>query len=243
MKIKNKHISKFNILFYFMETKEVFNWPPLESDPEIFTNYMSKLGLGNDYKFDEVFSLDDEVVSMFQESNPFAVIVNYERSIVPKKISSDTTNVPFFMLQNGKLDNACGVIAALHSVGNNLNKIKLDEDSILSSFFTENKNKSPEEISISLQSNTKFQDCHKDYSNQGQSNLCSNQNEVKNHFVSFVLINGNIVELDGVIGKPLVIEKNVNENELLVKVVKEIKQRLADNNITESLNVMILNSF
>ena len=192
---------------------------------------------------DLVFSLDDEVVNMFQETNPLAVIVNYERSIVPKKLSTEQTSVPFFMLQNGKLDNACGVIAAIHSVGNNLDKIKLNENSILSSFFAENKDKSPEDISISLQNNTKFQDCHKDYSNQGQSNLCSDQKDVKNHFVSFILVNGCVVELDGVIGKPLVIEKNVNENELLVKVVKEIKQRLAEDNITESLNIMVLNSF
>jgi ubiquitin carboxyl-terminal hydrolase L3 len=225
-----------------VEVKEVFNWPPLESDPEIFTSYLSKLGLSNDYKFDEVFSLDDEIVNMFQETNPLAVIVNYERSKVPKNISQDTISAPFFMHQNGKLDNACGVIAALHSVGNNLDSIKLHENSILSSFFIENKNKSPEEIAINLQNNTLFQECHKEYSSQGQSNLCSNQNEVRNHFVSFVLVNGNVVELDGVVGKPLVIEKNVDKSELLVKVIKEIKQRLANDIITESLNVMILNS-
>lgn len=35
-----------------------FQWPPLESDPEIFTEYSQKLGLLSDPSFQEIFSLD-----------------------------------------------------------------------------------------------------------------------------------------------------------------------------------------
>ena len=39
-----------------------FEWPALESNPEVLTNYMHKIGLPNDFLFEEVFSLDDESV-------------------------------------------------------------------------------------------------------------------------------------------------------------------------------------
>jgi ubiquitin carboxyl-terminal hydrolase L3 len=31
------------------EAKEVFNWPPLESNPDIFTKYMHDIGLSKDW--------------------------------------------------------------------------------------------------------------------------------------------------------------------------------------------------
>jgi hypothetical protein len=31
------------------EAKETFNWPPLESNPEIFTKYMHEVGMSKDW--------------------------------------------------------------------------------------------------------------------------------------------------------------------------------------------------
>jgi len=224
-----------------MDTKEIFHWPPLESDPEIFTSYANKLGLSKDYIFEEVYSLDEETVNMLQSNSPYAVIVNYERNKESKKSDYDTIDMPFYMLQKGKLDNACGIIAAVHSIGNNLDSLVLDEKSVLSEFFLSAKNKSPSDIADLLENNIDFQTCHKEYSSQGQSRQCENQDEVKNHFVSFVIRNNTLVELDGTKGKPLIIEKNIDSSLLLIKTVEEIKKRLENNEITEKLSVMTLN--
>lgn len=37
------------------------NWPPLESDPEIFTNYFRSVGMSPNFRFDEIYTLDMEL--------------------------------------------------------------------------------------------------------------------------------------------------------------------------------------
>ncbi len=224
-----------------MEQKENFQWPPLESDPEIFTSYTNKLGLSKNFLFEDVYSLDEETVNMLQSNSPYSVIVNYERNKESNKNDYDSIDIPFYMLQKGKLDNACGIIAAIHSIGNNLDRLVLHDKSILSEFFLSAKNKSPSDIANLLENNIDFQTCHKEYSSQGQSKQCEKQDEVKNHFVSFVIIDKNLVELDGTKGKPLIIEKNIDSSLLLIKTVDEIKRRLKNNEITENLSIMTLN--
>ena len=41
----------------------------------------------------------------------------------------------FYMKQTEKLDNACGIIACLHSVLNNLDNVQLEVGSILDKFY------------------------------------------------------------------------------------------------------------
>jgi len=43
--------------------------------------------------------------------------------------------VNYYMKQSGTLDNACGIIACLHAALNNLDKIELNNDSILGKFY------------------------------------------------------------------------------------------------------------
>lgn len=220
-------------------TSEVFNWPPLESDPEIFTNYLVNLGLDKDYCFDEVYSLEHEDILMLQSSTPIAVIVNYEATKHKNK-DFPSEKLEFYMLQNGKLDNACGIIAALHAIGNNLSMINLKKDSILESFFMKSKGRNPDEISRLLEDSHEFQESHIKYSSQGQSNLCNSQKEVNNHYTSFIFHNGNLIELDGVIGRPLIIKKNIEFENLLLFTVEEIKKRLENKEISENLSILLI---
>ena len=46
--------------------KEVFSWPALESNPEIFTNYMYKVGLSEKWAIGEVFGFDEELLAFLQ---------------------------------------------------------------------------------------------------------------------------------------------------------------------------------
>ena len=60
------------------EQKENFNWPPLESNPEIFTDYLYKIGMSRDYSIGEVFGFDEELLA-FLPQPIHAIIVNVER--------------------------------------------------------------------------------------------------------------------------------------------------------------------
>lgn len=220
-----------------------FSWPPLESDPQIFNKYCSTLGLPSNFHFEELFSLDDEFLSVIT-TKPLAIIINFERGVNPREISEEnilkTEAVPFYMLQEGDLDNACGIIAALHSIGSNLENIQLKEDSILYKFFGVAKGRTPKEISTILANYDDFKKCHMSHAQEGQSNLCENQDEVKCHFISFIHLGNKIVELDGIRGSPILIEENVSGEEFLTKTANEIKRRLERGNITDNLSMLYL---
>ena len=117
-----------------------FNWPPLESNPEIFTDYMRECGLPNSWAFGEVFGFDEELLA-FLPQPVTAVIANAEFLKKAEDRSKGDMNVAndFYMKQTGVLDNACGVIACIHSILNNLgegdNKITLTEGSVLANYL------------------------------------------------------------------------------------------------------------
>lgn len=60
-----------------MESESPFEWPPLESNPEIFTEYMHSVGLPQDWIVSEVFGLDDDSLS-FVPKPVIAVIATFE---------------------------------------------------------------------------------------------------------------------------------------------------------------------
>lgn len=56
---------------------EKFKWPPLESNPEVFTDYLHKIGLDPSVAVGEVFGFDEELLA-FLPQPIFAVILNVE---------------------------------------------------------------------------------------------------------------------------------------------------------------------
>lgn len=97
-----------------------FNWPPLESNPEIFASYMTQLGLPSKWTFGELYGFEEDLLG-FVPQPCLAVIVNAERlkKAEDKERGDPATPVDFYMDQTSKLDNACGVIACIHAIYNN----------------------------------------------------------------------------------------------------------------------------
>ena len=74
---------------------------------------------------------------------------------------------------------------------------------------------------------------------QGQSQLASSQDDVNHHYTAFVLLSDDrLVEFDGTKQGPLVIAENVDS--VVYGTAHELKRRLRDGEITESLSVMTL---
>lgn len=238
-------------------TNFVYQWPPLESDPEIFNRYFQELGLPPFIGFQELlsFDLDDNSTQNECDFPVFGVIVALNRphgSYYYTENLLDSNSIPFFMRQTKELDYACGLIAALHILGNNSQNVELSDKCILKDFFERSKYKNEMERARMLEESYDFKQKHQIYSNQGQTqfyNPNSNTNNTQNnetkgkiihHFISFCIIDQNLVQLDGTLPGPLVIKRNVDQNKLLSLTVNEIKQMISENIVTEDLSILFL---
>merc|ERR1719265_501667 len=143
------------------------------------------------------------------------------------------------MKQTGVLDNACGIIACLHSVLNNLETVTVKPDTILNKYWNSAMNEDPAKRAALLEANEEFQKLHNSYAGEGQSVQAENQNQVQHHFIALV---GNkdkqLVELDGTIKGPKIIAENCED--VLRGSIAEIKKRLENKEYSESLSMMTL---
>lgn len=117
-------------------TSSHFEWPPLESSPEIFTKYMHQIGLPRQWAFSEVMGFDDELLAFIPQP-VLAVIINVSHTRREEDVARGSleTQSHFYMKQKGSLDNACGIIACLHAILNQPFAIEPVEGSTLSQFF------------------------------------------------------------------------------------------------------------
>ena len=147
------------------EPKEDFNWPPLESDPELFSEYMRKIGLPEPYNFAELFGMDEELLCMVPQPVDAVIAGVAVQKKAEDRAKGDLSNKhAFYMKQTNVLDNACGIIACLHSIFNNVgaDKIKLDEGSLLEQYFKKVEGLStPEERSTQLENFAEFKEEYK----------------------------------------------------------------------------------
>jgi ubiquitin carboxyl-terminal hydrolase L3 len=219
---------------------EIFKWPPLESDPSIMTEYLHSVGLSSDWEIGECYGLDDDCLNFIPPSC-VAMIVNAERLCKEQEKRKGDTNIlmPYYMKQSSKLDNACGIIACLHSIFNNRDLVDIKENSILSKFWDQVMDKTPQERCSTLETFTDFQTIHRTYAMMGQSNRASSQDDVKCHYTAFVLTSDKkLIELDGTKQGPLLVAENIES--LVHGTAQELMKRLGEGQISESLSVMTL---
>ena len=225
------------------EEKVKLDWPPLESDPLIFNDYFHSLGLKKDVYFKEMLSLVDYSAFLSINGPLLGVILNYSRNEKEKEeIFPKEDSVPYFMRQTNKLDNACGLIAALHCFANAKNgELKFESGSVLDEFFNQVKSLSPLERAQFLEKNDKFKKAHNQFSGKGQTNI---EKQVKNdyvgHYICFMNIGGKLIEFDGIKDKPSIIKDKIDDINFLDETLKEILKRIHNNAIKEQVNVMIV---
>ena len=118
--------------------------------------------------------------------------------------------------------NACGTIAALHSIAN-ISRLQPDlvaKGSFLAKFLEATKNLSPQERGEYLKGNKDLEEAHKEAVQQGESEV---EDSVITHFIAFMEIDGHLYELDGTKDAP-VDHGEVKPENLLSKSCEVIKQ-------------------
>lgn len=216
------------------------NWPPLESDPEIFNKYFYSIGLPQNVFFKELISIADHQAFVIVKGPLLGVILNYQRHTVKPKRNEGNycppESVPFFIKQTNVLDNACGLIAALHAFGNS--SINHNQGSIIEEFFAKATPQTFEERAKILEGFDKFKIAHKSFAQEGQTKLTSE--EVDRHFICFINYQDCLYELDGLQSGPYLVKENVKYEQFVDETAKEILRRIQDQEIKEEINVMMV---
>ena len=227
------------------DDEKKFSWPPLESNPEVFTAYLHSIGLPPTFCIGEVFGFDEDLLA-FLPQPILGTIVCYERLIAKedyreqdKGRPEDYDRVPFYMHQSRVLDNACGIIACLHAVFNSP-VVSVDPASVLGRFREGTAASTPTEKCAALEQNEEFRNIHKTHAAKGQSrSITSDQSKVKHHFIAYSLDKeGNLVELDGTKAGPVVVGECGGD--VLRGSIKEVRGKLERGEISESLSMMTL---
>ena len=179
-------------------------WLPLESNPEVMTKYIHRVGAPDSCQVVDVFGLDPELLAILPQPVYSLILLfpcseNYEnfKSEEEKKLKDKDQNIPsstFYMKQI--TPNACGTIALIHAVANCLDKIKL-KDGILTDFLKEAASLNAKERGELLDKLANMIELHKEVAAEGQTEAPPAEENVNHHFVAFVQKEGALLELDG----------------------------------------------
>ncbi|KAI4833062.1 hypothetical protein KUCAC02_015992 [Chaenocephalus aceratus] len=169
-------------------------WTPMEINPEM----MSKLGVGENWRFVDVLGLESEQLSAVPKPCCalmllFPLTQQHEsfRKQQADKVA-DSSEV-YFLKQTAV--NSCGTIALLHAVANNKSKLTFESDSALKKFLDETANMSADDRAKHLEKNQAIYEAHNEVAVQGQCR--PEADKVNFHFIAFVNANGQLHEFDG----------------------------------------------
>ncbi|XP_019872608.1 ubiquitin carboxyl-terminal hydrolase [Aethina tumida] len=188
-----------------METTSLL---PLESNPDVMNKFLHLLGVPEKWNIVDVYGLDEDalawvprpvlaVILLFPYSAKFFEYAEEETKKITEKGQVISPDV-FYMKQY--ISNACGTIALIHSVANNIDKIEL-VDGPFKKILETAKNLTPEERGELLKSGSnseafKLITAHQELAMEGQTQV-NPEEKVNHHFIALVEKNGDLYELDG----------------------------------------------
>nr|XP_012144029.1 PREDICTED: ubiquitin carboxyl-terminal hydrolase isoform X3 [Megachile rotundata] len=135
------------------------------------------------------------------ESNPDVMTtggngLESEDDIKESDTSATSPKDPSVYHMKQYIHNACGTIAIIHSIANNLDRINL-QDGFLKTFLTDSKNLSFMERGELLMKSQEISNTHEELAHEGQTEVPSQETPIYHHFVAFIQRNGVLYELDG----------------------------------------------
>ena len=213
-------------------------WLPIESNPEVMNSFLAKLGVPRDWEMCDVFGLDPELLLMLPQPCLALMLLfpvtekyhEFSREQEEAMRGVEISDRLYYMKQT--ISNACGTVALMHSVINNVigDQISL-QDGPLKTFVEATLSLSAEERAVKLEADDAICECHDRAAREGQTRAPDRDERVDYHFVSFVSVEGHLYELDGRKSGPIKKGKTSSETFLseAAAACKEYMSRDPDN--------------
>ena len=110
-----------------------------------------------------------------------------------QKTNQEISPDVYFMKQT--VGNACGTIALIHSVANNLDTIELAKESILQSFIKATQEMDADQRAAKLETDVGLSTAHEESAAEGQTEAPDRDYKLDLHFIAFVAKNGSLYQL------------------------------------------------
>ena len=171
-------------------------WVGLESNPEVMTQYARKLGVASDWAFTDCWGLEDDALAAVPQPclaciflYPFSQVEARKAAFGARRAAPD----PRVWHMRQLVHNACGAVAIMHSVMNNMPRVRAPcGASFLESF---DRGASSHERGQMFTNDARA--IHSDLAARGQTAAPAKSAELDFHFVSLVGVDGRLWELDG----------------------------------------------
>jgi len=178
-------------------------WTALESNPDVMSKYIHKLGVSPSWSLVDVLGLDAELLAITPQPVKAVILLspcseNYENNWkeLDEKLKANPPTIPdglFHMKQC--IHNACGTIALIHGIANNAD-VELVDGGILKNYLDVARDLDPEKRGALLEGDSAFTEAHQALAQEGQTDAGSGD-KVNFHFTVLVNYNDEIYELDG----------------------------------------------
>lgn len=227
-------------------------WIPLESNPEVFNNYLTDSGIGTrSASFVDVFGVAPELLDMIPRPVLAFLVVfpvnEATESLSAAQYQRGVTECPTFQVDSRiffkkqTIPNACGTVALLHAVLNNVNNVTTKENSIAAIVCDaaraaqESGDMSTVEAAIKKALDEKGEELHLLSAARGSTEVDCNTDL---HFSCFVSAGGRCVELDGRQPGPIVYGAVSSNEEFVSEAARAIQLKM--NACPDSLEFGIL---
>jgi len=177
-------------------------WLPLESNPDLLNGFLERMGVKQPLKFHDVLGLDEELLCMVPPGcEALCLLFPYKRIHDMRSQRQDAMVDPqnqgiVYMKQLDQFGNACGTFACLHAIANS-STVQFTDDSLLSLFLDKIKGLDAEASGLALAEEKSIHEASEESASHGQTATPTHEDIVEGHFITFVLKNGRILELDG----------------------------------------------
>lgn len=214
-------------------------WFPLESNPEVMNKYLVRLGIPDaKLEFVDVYGVTPDILSMVP-SPVHAVMLVYPICDATEKRSQELEEAqrdevasfrqrhPFFFTRQ-LVRNACGTIAIVHAVMNNLGVIgdvtagsPIDELQKLSTVNTDSM-----AVGKIIATSKELEHAHADAAEKGVTQNQPIDTNIDLHFVCFISAGGRCIELDGRKRSPIFHGACHDSNSFLNAAAEAIREKM-----------------
>jgi ubiquitin carboxyl-terminal hydrolase L3 len=196
--------------------KKIFRrlWPALESNPECLTKLLHEIGVSNEWSFCDVVGIDEEMLGWVPQPCVALILLfpseevrqAWARAEEDKLLDDFSNQQPyirnvgsdaFFIWQESPLGNACGTVAIVHAVANNMSELGLtDRSSPIADFYSQALSSVPKCRGELLQNHAGIHEAHLTCVEVGQTQSLP-EDKVDFHFVCLTRVGDKLYELDG----------------------------------------------